>query len=247
MRRIGVISIRIAVSTGIALGAAMLPAQGSAAEDQACQAWTGELSPLPSTESRDTFEARWATLRASELERLAKALEPNQPGLAQPLWSHVRCLDPRNKNAEQKAQALRPQIAFSPRPFVIRAKPTVAAAAKKPAPTDFSAIDRALGEAEGELNQARFARAVELTEQTRRDVEGRGDSADLRERRARLEVIAATALVALGRSEDAAESFARALRADPELELDPERTPPKIRRLFQQVREQATRQGTAQR
>jgi tetratricopeptide (TPR) repeat protein len=220
--------------------------RASAAEEQACQAWPGELSPLPSTESRDAFEARWATLRASELERLAKALEANQPGLAQPLWSHVRCLDPRNQNAEQKAQALRPQIAFSPRPFVIRAKPTVAAT-KKPAAPDFGAIDRALGEAESELNQARFARAVELTEQTRRDVEARGDSPDLRDRRARLEVIAATALVALGRSEDAADSFARALRADPELELDPERTPPKIRRLFQQVREQMTRQGTAQR
>ncbi len=246
MRRFGVISIRTAVSTGIALGVALLPVHGTAAEDPACQAWAGELSPLPSTESGDAFESRWATLRATELERLAKALEVNQPGLAQPLWSHVRCLDPRNKNAEQKAQALRPQIAFSPRPFVIRAKPTVAAA-KKPVATDFSAIDRALGEAESELNQARFARAVELTEQTRREIEGRGDTPDLRDRRARLEVIAATALVALGRSEDAADSFARALRADPELELDPERTPPKIRRLFQQVREQTTRQGTAQR
>ncbi len=231
----------------VALGAAavLLPALASTAQEQACQAWPGELSPLPSTESGNTFEARWATLRASELERLAKALEANQPGLAQPLWAHVRCLDPRNAKAEERVQALRPQIAFSPRPFVIRPKPAVAAPKK---PLDLGPIDRALSEAESELNQARFARAVELTEQTRRELEGRSDSPDLRDRRARLEVIAATALVALGRSEDAGESFARALRADPELELDPNSTPPKIRRLFQQIREQIQgRQGTAQR
>jgi tetratricopeptide (TPR) repeat protein len=239
----------VSTAIAVALGATVLvpvlvPGWASSAEDPPCPAWTGEPSPLPSTQSSNAFEARWATLRASELERLAKALEANQPGLAQPLWAHVRCLDPRNTIATERTQALRPQIAFSPRPFVIRPKPA-AVAAKKPA--DFGSIDRALGEAENELNQARFARAVELTEQTRRDLEGRGDSPDLRERRARLEVIAATALVALGRSEDAGESFARALRADPELELDPERTPPKIRRLFQQIREQLGRQGTAQR
>jgi hypothetical protein len=243
MRR--VVGISLSTAIAVALGAAaLLPACHATAQDQPCQSWPGELSPLPSTESSNAFEARWATLRASELERLAKALEANQPGLAQPLWAHVRCLDPRNARAEERSQALRPQIAFSPRPFVIRPKPAVAA--KKPA--DLGAVDRALSEAENELNQARFARAVELTEQTRRELEGRTDSPDLRDRRARLEVIAATALVALGRSEDAGESFARALRADPELELDPNSTPPKIRRLFQQIREQVQgRQGTAQR
>ena len=244
MRRVGVISICAATAVAFA-AATLLPVPGLTAEEPVCQPWPGELSPLPSTESGNAFEARWATLRASELERLAKALEANQPGLAQPLWTHVRCLDPRNANAEQRAQALRPQIAFSPRPFVIRPKPA-AVAAKRPA--DLGPIDRALSEAESELNQARFARAVELTEQTRRELEGRSDSPDLRERRARLEVIAATALVALGRSEDAGDSFARALRADPQLELDPSSTPPKIRRLFLQIREQIQgRQGTARR
>lgn len=241
-------STAFAVARGVvALCAiALLPARIASAQEQACQAWPGELSPLPSTQSSNAFEARWATLRASELERLAKALEPNQPGLAQPLWAHVRCLDPRNTKAEERSASLRPQIAFSPRPFVIRPKPA-AVASKKPA-TDLGGVDRALGEAENELNQARFARAIELTEQTRRELEGRSDSPDLRDRRARLEVIAATALIALGRSEDAGESFARALRADPELELDPSSTPPKIRRLFQQIREQVRgRQGTAQR
>ncbi len=230
----------------VALGAmVLLQPQTSAAQDAACPAWTGELSPLPSTQSRDAFEARWATLRASELERLAKALEANQPGVAQPLWAHVRCLDPRNKNAEQRAQSIRPQIAFSARPFVIRPKPPVVASVKKPA--DLGPIDRALGEAESELNEARFERAVELTEQTRRELERRSTSPDLLTRRARLEVTAATAQLALGRTEDAADSLARALLADPELELDAERTPPKVRRLFQQVREQVSRQGSAQR
>ena len=218
------------------MGTLLLAASPSLAQDQSCAAWSGELSPLPSTASKDPFEARWATLRASELGRLAKALEGTQPGLAQSLWTHVRCIDPRNEVAEQRIQTLRPQIAFSPRPFVIRPKPAVVQQPKKPA--DWGTMDRALAEADSELNEARFARAVELTDDARRELELRSDSAELRERRARLEVIAATALVALGRSEDAGESLARALRADPALELDPTSTPPKIRRLFLQVREQ---------
>src|SRR5262245_31078228 len=121
MRR--VVGISMSTAFAVALGAiALLPAKTASAQEQACQAWPGELSPLPSTQSSNAFEARWATLRASELERLAKALEPNQPGLAQPLWAHVRCLDPRNAKAEERVAALRPQIAFSPRPFVIRPK-----------------------------------------------------------------------------------------------------------------------------
>jgi hypothetical protein len=230
--------VRIGTATALAVSAlVLLPARASLAQAPACRPWNGEPNPLPSTASKNDFDARWATLRASELERLAKAIETQQPGLAHSVWSHVRCLDPENTRAQERLQALRPQIAYGTRPFVIRPKPAVAQPQMPKPPLDLEPVDRALAQAESELGEARFARAIEITEQTRRELADAADSEGLRERRARLEVIAATALVALGRSEDASESAARALRADPALVLDPNRTPPKIRRLFAQERE----------
>ncbi len=60
----------------------------------------------------------------------------------------------------------------------------------------------------------------------------------LREPRARaeLEVLAATASLALGRDRDARRQFAAALRADPDLRLDPFEHSPKLRALFAAVR-----------
>jgi hypothetical protein len=57
-------------------------------------------------------------------------------------------------------------------------------------------------------------------------------------RRTQLEVLSATAQIALGRNEAARESFQRALAADPQLELDAGSTSPKIRRVFETVRDE---------
>jgi hypothetical protein len=56
------------------------------------------------------------------------------------------------------------------------------------------------------------------------------------ERRVRLEVLSATASIALGRDEAAHRSFERALRADADLELDPASTSPKVVRHLEATR-----------
>ena len=53
----------------------------------------------------------------------------------------------------------------------------------------------------------------------------------------RLELLTATRELALGRQEDASLSLERALAVDRGLELDPVRSPPKLRRLLDEVRE----------
>ncbi|MBW2493828.1 MAG: hypothetical protein JRE43_03675, partial [Deltaproteobacteria bacterium] len=52
----------------------------------------------------------------------------------------------------------------------------------------------------------------------------------------RLEIASATAHVALGRTEAALESLERALIADPNLELDPALTSPKVLAVFRAAR-----------
>ena len=63
-----------------------------------------------------------------------------------------------------------------------------------------------------------------------------GSEQGARERRARADVVAATAQVALGRDDEARRSFERALAADPALRLDPATTSPKVRRAFDAAR-----------
>jgi Tfp pilus assembly protein PilF len=55
-------------------------------------------------------------------------------------------------------------------------------------------------------------------------------------RRTQLEVLSATAQIALGHHDAARESFERALAADPDFELDARSTSPKIRSVFDTVR-----------
>jgi len=212
------------------LGASAVHAQSPGAES--CIAWSGEISPLPSTSSPDAFAARWARLRADELERLARALEGSQPELAYRIWTHVRCLDPQSAGATERLATIRPIAASSPRPFVIRPKPAVT---ERPKP-DFGPVDRALEQADQNVAAARFEEAIELAAQARKQLQGRGESGDTLERRARLEVIVATAQIALGRNDEAKESFGRALEAKPELELDASLTSPKILQLMAEVR-----------
>jgi len=90
--------------------------------------------------------------------------------------------------------------------------------------------------AEEALQEARFVLALERVERGRRLLETQGPAWERPRQRAQLEVLAATAEIALGREEAARESLERALRAQPELSLDPARHSPKLVRLFEEVR-----------
>jgi hypothetical protein len=84
---------------------------------------------------------------------------------------------------------------------------------------------------------AEFEAALESATRGRAAVQALGSAADAK-RAARLEVLAATAALALGRTADAETSFARALDSDPGLTLDPQVTSPKVRRALERVRKE---------
>jgi tetratricopeptide (TPR) repeat protein len=90
--------------------------------------------------------------------------------------------------------------------------------------------------AEKALREARFELAVEWAERGRRLLEREGPAREVPGQRAQLEVLAATAEIALGQEEAARESLERALRAQPELNLDSALYSPKLVRLFEEVR-----------
>jgi hypothetical protein len=104
------------------------------------------------------------------------------------------------------------------------------------------AADDLLDEAEGLVRQARFEEALETAVKARDAVPKTGHQAALRQRRARADVIAGTAQVALGQDADAQSSFERALQTDPSLRLDHASTSPKVLRAFEAAR-QATSRG----
>lgn len=112
-------------------------------------------------------------------------------------------------------------------------------APEAPPPPDWSRTDRALGSAESQLRGAEFEAALATAERLRRQLAASAAAPGAGERRARAEVVAATAEVALGQEEAARRSFERALAADPSLRLDPATTSPKVRRAFEAARGQA--------
>lgn len=65
--------------------------------------------------------------------------------------------------------------------------------------------------------------------------------AELRQRRVRLELLSATAQLALGDERAARESLIRAIESQPDLVLDPEKTPPKVMRALELARRAAGR------
>jgi hypothetical protein len=96
-------------------------------------------------------------------------------------------------------------------------------------------VDALLGQADGLLRAARFEEALGRLDEARRKLtRARGDAAT--SRRARLEGLAGTANVALGRDAEARQRFDSALRADPGFRLDPSTTSPKVMRAFDAAR-----------
>lgn len=101
-------------------------------------------------------------------------------------------------------------------------------------------IASVLERCEAEVRAARFEQALESAAEVREWLDvpsAAGDS----QRRVRLEIASATAYVALGRADAALESLERALIADPDLELDPALTSPKVLAVFRAARGRAPR------
>jgi hypothetical protein len=248
------------VALGLALGPLLLAVPSALAEP--CAPWPGEPTPLPTPDDGDELRARWAALRAVELAQRARRLEATDPTEANLLWRHTLCIDPAHEAAPQGVARTSPVQVH--RPPVVRAARTGSPAVTDPwqeldvpirvppllppPPPQDAARARALeeaeqrlAEAEGLVRAARFEAAVAGAAEVRTRLEGLADDDDLRERRVRLEVLAATAQIALGREDEARASFGRALAAQPDLELDPMKTSPKVIRVLDAAR--AAREG----
>lgn len=259
-RRRGNATLPALAAVLVSLGA---PPLRAAAEE--CAAWPGEPAPLPTQASPDAILSRWASLRAKELVAAAAAappaearvlwqhvrcLDPNSAEAARALEQiHavsvyrpevVAVVARRNEAAGPVAipdLGAPIRVALAPVPERPAAPPPrTPAPAPAAAPPDWGRTDAALREAEASLRGADFERALKGAEGVRRDLQGQASAPGAGERRARAEVLAATAEVALGRDEAARRSFERALAANPRLELDPARTSPKVRRVFDAAR-----------
>jgi hypothetical protein len=99
-----------------------------------------------------------------------------------------------------------------------------------------AALDRRIDEVDRLLGRAQFHTALGLARNTLERLDAGGEAPHPDRRRARLEVLAATAEVALGRRDAARESLGRALQADPALALDRDRVSPKVLKLLQEAR-----------
>ena len=116
------------------------------------------------------------------------------------------------------------------------------------AAADLTDTDRLLAEAEALLEDAHFHTALGVLSSGREWLEAAAPCAACPERVARLEVLTATAEVALGETVRARASLRRALQAAPELELDEAATSPKLVSLWREVRlSQPTRVRAADR
>ena len=97
-------------------------------------------------------------------------------------------------------------------------------------------LDRELVEIETLLASAHFHAVVSVAELTREMLSTHEGQPELNTRRARLEVMIATAQVALGRRAVAQRSMMRALQAEPALCLDERTTSPKVLELLREAR-----------
>jgi hypothetical protein len=93
-----------------------------------------------------------------------------------------------------------------------------------------------IGQAGRKLAEARFNEALALTGRARELLTPYRQKQRALRYKARLEVTAATAFVALERRSDAIACFGRALAVAPDLELEPAHTSPKVLRVFREAR-----------
>jgi tetratricopeptide (TPR) repeat protein len=236
--------------------ALVLAGAGAARGD--CRAWPGEPEPLPQVGTGDELLARWIDLRREELRGLALLIEPSDPLEARRLWLHAACLAPGDSEiAAALARTARPVVhrieVAQGRPPALERRTSLRAALDvldgaawitPDGPTDadvadfdFAGVDAQLGSAALQLEQARFESAAGLADLARARLARLPAAPAVRERRVRLELVAATAHLALGELQEAGDCLQRALQARPDLTLDPAVSPPKLQRLFNEIRE----------
>jgi hypothetical protein len=115
-------------------------------------------------------------------------------------------------------------------------------AASEPNP-DLVALDRALVEVRVLLAEAHFLTTIGVAKSTSRWARELPASEGLLARRAQLQVLIATAQVALSRDDRARESLRLAVELDPKLVLAEPTTSPKLVRVFRQLQRRAPRAG----
>jgi len=239
---------------------------GPAIADE-CAPWPGEPDPLPTLDDPDPLRARWAALRAFELSERAKSREEAATIEAYLLWRRVLCLRPGSLEARLGTARSRPIRVYRPAvvlhdtgpepelvpaddPWIILGQPiAVARAEAVPAPADraaarrriLAAVDAELLDGELRLWQARFEAALEAAVRARQRLDRMRSGADLRQPRVRLELLSATAQLALGDEQAAHESLMRAIESQPDLVLDPAKTSPKVIRALEAARIAAER------
>lgn len=228
-----------------------------------CVSWPGEPAPLPRREDADPVRARWAELRAAELEDRARMLEAVDPVAAHRLWRRLACFEPDPGTLAaalvrtRPVRVYRPPLAREPTPVDPEAPAAaglgaplalgprrVASASRASLPPEIAAarqpflaqIDAHLDAAERAIRDARFDEALALLRESRRRLSEMRWEDDLLDRWVRAEVLVATVQVALGREDEARAAAARALASDPGLHLDTRSTSPKVLRVFEDAR-----------
>ncbi len=123
-------------------------------------------------------------------------------------------------------------------------RPEVGSGPPRPgAPTRLDRAEALRAEAEQELRAARYEQVLVTVDRGLLLLDGTVPTPEVRRSQAALDVVGATAEVALGDATAAEARLARALRRQPDLELDPAATSPKVMRLFRDV--QAERSGSS--
>ena len=236
----------------LALGA--LLAQGALPVAAApCDPWPGEPDPLPTLSEEDPLRAEWAALRVQELANAARRFESEDPLRAQQMWRRLLCMDPANDEAltgvlrSRAVLVHRPALVDAPfeetrvrdpwesldAPIGLRRVPT----REEQARAELRRLRDRVGRLEERVRTAHFEEALALAPDLRARL-GRAEPGGTRTNLiAQMEVLAATAELALGRQREAEVSLQRAIEADPSLSLDPATTSPKVLRALAAARE----------
>jgi len=257
--RLGRIAVGLGALAGLSFGFT-----GSAVAASDCAAWPREFDPLPTVTDHDFMRAQWAQMRATELARFAVRLEGEDPVESQRLWLHALCLNPESKElargVERSLVALKQRssqsltVSLAPAPaspsqeIAARVGGPTPPAVDAPPPIDpcrvgaencirLRDVDHWLAQLDRLIRTAHFDEVVSQQRRPRILLDALPRSSATRRRRVRLEILSATAHVALGRREEAEACFGRALAADPNLRLNPGTTSPKVLRVLDYARD----------
>lgn len=216
-----------------------------------CDAWPGEPAPLPTLDDPDPLRAEWANLRALELVQVARRFEAEDPLRAQQLWRRLLCMDPADDEAlagvlrSQAVRVHRPPLLDAPFDDARVGDPWESLdaaigvsggdARQRAILAQLRRLSREVGALEEQVRTARFEEALRAVPPLRQQLAGAPVGNTRTNLIVQTEVLAATAELALGRATGAEASLERALDANPDLVLDPSKTPRKVLRVFEAV------------